>query len=86
MASLSVAGIFYGGITWMSEKTHQKKINKLLYRINETAIGAVFNVNRRLGELILGTPLIKILNNMNVIKHFLKIIMVAKQHQHYIDN
>ena len=38
--------------------------------------------NSRLSELILGTPPIEILNNnnMNVIKHFLKIIMVAKQH------
>ena len=41
----------------------------------------MFNVNSRLSELILGTPPIEILNNMNVInKHFLKIIMVAKQH------
>ena len=71
--------IFYGGIIWMGEKT-KKKINKLLYRINKTAIGAVFNVDSRLSELILGTPPIEILNNMNVIKHFLKIIMVAKQH------
>ena len=64
----------------MSEK-NTKKINKLLYWINKTAIGAVFNVNSRLSELILGTPPIEILSNMNVInKHFLKIIMVAKQH------
>ena len=51
-----------------------------MYRINKTTIGAVFNVNSRLSELILGTPPIEILNNMNVIKHFLKIIMVAKQY------
>ena len=63
----------------MSEK-NTKKINKLLNQISKTAIGAVFNVNSRLSELILGTPPIEILNNMNVIKHFLKIIMVAKQH------
>ena len=61
--------IFYGGIIRMSEK-NTKKINKLLYQINKTAIGAAFNVNSRLSELILRTPPIEILNNMNVIKHF----------------
>ena len=40
----------------------------------------MFNINSRLSELILGTPPIEILNNMNVIKHFLEIIMIAKQH------
>ena len=70
--------ILWGHYT--DEWKKQKKIHKLLYRINKTAIGAVFNVNSRLSELILGTPPIEILNNMNVNRHFLKIIMVAKQH------
>ena len=48
-------------------------IEKLWYKITKAAIGAVFNIKQVLAEVILGLPPILLLNEINKVKHYLKL-------------
>ena len=72
--SLFLSSLFYGSHIWMNRK-NMKDINSLLYKILKTTIGAVFNVRQSIIEVILGLPPVHIQNQVNQIKHFLKVII-----------
>ena len=68
------SSLFYAGFIWINRKSIEE-INKLYYHILKVTIGSVFNIRLSLAEIILGIPPIHILNQTNMIKHYLKIIM-----------
>ena len=49
-----------------------KEINTLWYKIIKTTIGAVFNIKLSVGETILGLAPLQTVNQVNLIKHYLK--------------
>jgi hypothetical protein len=71
--TLFLSCLFYGSHLWMNQK-NMKDINSLYYKILKSTVGAVFNVRHSLTEIILGLPPVNIQNQVNQIKHYLKII------------
>ena len=67
--------IFYAGIVWINQKSLDE-ITSLYYKIIKSAIGAVFNVRKSIIEVILGIPPLELINQTNIIKHYLKILLV----------
>ena len=60
-----------------------------LVRIVEAIIGAIYNVNQSIAEVITGLPPLSIWNKMNSIKHYLKTFqhsLVSKRRQHGLQN
>ena len=72
--SLFLSCLFYGSHIWMNRR-NMKDINSLLYKILKTTVGAIFNVRQSISEVILGLPPVHIQNQVNQIKHYLKIII-----------
>ena len=70
--TLFLSIISYAGHIWMNE-VNIKEINKLWYHVIKSIIGAVFNVNHVIAEVILGVPPLLIQSRANNIKHFLKL-------------
>ena len=68
------SSLFYAGFIWINSKSIEE-INKLYYHILKVTIGSVFNIWTSLAEMILGIPPIHILNQTNLTKHYLKIII-----------
>ena len=64
----------YAGHIWINPR-NMKEINSLYYKILKSAVGAVLNIRQSYAEIILGLPPLHILNEVNKIKHFLKINM-----------
>ena len=65
--------MLYAGVVWMRE-TNMKEIQKLWYKISKSATGAVFNVNQPITEVIIGIPPPLLINDLNCVKHYLKLI------------
>ena len=63
---------FYGGMIWLDRK-NVADINKLWYTVSKTSLGATFNVDVELCEIILGLPPIDISNEMHGVTHYLKL-------------
>ena len=72
--TLLIPTLMYAGHIWINQK-NMNEINSLYYKIVKSSIGAVFNVRQSYAETILGLPPIQIVNEVNKVKHFLKIIM-----------
>ena len=70
----------YASHIWLNSK-NVKEINSLYYKILKSSIGAVLNIRHSYAEVILGLPPLHIMNEINSIKHFLKINMT----QHPVD-
>ena len=66
--------LLYAGHIWIS-KQNIIGINKLLYKILKSTVGAVFNIRQSLAEIILGIPPLHITLEMNRVKHYLKLQM-----------
>ena len=49
-------------------------INKLWYRVSKSAVGAVFNVQGAILEVILGVPPLQTMGRVISIKHYLKVL------------
>ena len=62
----------YAGLVWMSNK-NMAEIDSLWYKIIKSATGAVFNVRKSIAECITGIPPISLQNNINKVKHYLKL-------------
>lgn len=69
--ALFLSKLSYAGHIWMSTE-NMTEINSLWYKIIKAVTGAVFNINYKLAEVILGIPPIPIQTKINSIKHFLK--------------
>ena len=72
--TLFVSCLMYGSHIWMTQQ-NMKDINSLYYKLLKTTVGAVFNIKRSTAEIILGLPPLAIQNKINMIKHYLKIII-----------
>ena len=70
--TLFLSCLFYGSHIWINKK-NMKEINSLYYKMIKSAIGAVFNVRQSIIEVILGIAPIHIQNQINQIKHYLKV-------------
>ena len=68
--------LFYGGMIWMDRK-NVSNINKLWYTVLKTSLGATFNVKLELCEIILGLPPIDISDEIQGVKHFLKLNLIS---------
>ena len=72
--TLFVSCLMYGSHIWMTPQ-NMKEINSLYYKLLKTTVGPVFNIKRSIAEIILGLPPLAIQNKINMIKHYLKIII-----------
>ena len=72
--TLLLPTLFYASHIWMDKK-NMKDIDSLHYKIIKSAVGAVFNIRKTFAEILLGIPPITITNNINQIKHYLKLNM-----------
>ena len=63
--------LVHGGIVWMTTKNIQL-INGICYEILKQSIGAIYNVNQSIAEVITSLPPLSIWNKLNSIKHYLK--------------
>ena len=72
--TLFLPTLFYASHIWMT-KENMKDINTLYYKIIKAAVGAVFNIRLTFAEIILGIAPITITNDINQIKHILKLNM-----------
>ena len=64
--------IYYAGHLWITRKNLQE-IDKLWYKMTKSTIGAVFNISQTVSSLILGIPPLEVTNQINKIKHYLKL-------------
>ena len=62
----------YAGHIFMN-KENLGKINKLWYKILKSITGAVYNIKQEVAEIILGLPPLEVQNEINEVKHFLKL-------------
>ena len=67
------SSLFYGSMVWMKED-NTRELNGLIYKMSKSALGAVFHVSQVNTEVILGLPPFWIVNKVNSVKHYLKLI------------
>ena len=72
LQTIFLSKLYYAGHVWINNKNVQD-INKLWYKIIKAATGAVFNIKQALAEVILGLPPLLLVNDINKVKHYLKI-------------
>ena len=72
--TLFISCMMYAGHIWMN-KANMNEINTLWYKIIKSTTGAIFNISRSTAEMILGLPPLHVQNQMNRIKHYLKLCM-----------
>ena len=72
--TLLIPTLMYAGHIWINHH-NIKEINSLYYKIIKSAVGAVFNIRQSFAEVILGLPPIQVVNEVNKVKHLLKINM-----------
>ena len=72
LRTLFLSTLLYASHIWMTPR-NMKEINKFYYKMLKSTVGAVFNVKQSLCEIILGIPPIHIQNQINKLKHYLKI-------------
>ena len=63
--------LFYGSLIWQNN-TNLTQLNKLRYKVAKSAVGAVFNVQPAIAEVILGVPPIAVSGRILAVKHYLK--------------
>ena len=76
--------LFYGSLIWMTD-SNMTEIERLWGKIAKTAVGAIFNVNHCILEVILGVVPLQIQNQMIKLKHFLKAITVESGSDNYLE-
>ena len=72
--TLFLPTLLYAGHIWINHR-NMKEINSLYYKILKSTVGAVFNIRQSYAEIILGLPPIKVVTEINKVKHNLKIHM-----------
>ena len=63
------------------------ELNKLWYKVAKSAIGAVFNVQHTIAEIILGIPPLSITGRILVVKHYLKALSMPNDiHRNFLES
>ena len=70
--TIFISIIQYCGHIWYSPKTSED-IDRLWNKLIKSAVGAIFNIQTSVGEVILGVPPLSIQTTTNRIKHYLKL-------------
>ena len=65
------SSLFYGSLVWQTN-ANLMQLNKLWYKVAKSAIGAVFNVQHTIAEVILGVPPLSVMGRVLAVKHYLK--------------
>ena len=65
------SSLFYGSLVWQTN-VNLIQLNKLWYKVAKSAIGAVFNVQHTIAEVILGVPPLSVMGRVLAVKHYLK--------------
>ena len=73
LKTIMFSSLFYGSMVWMKED-NTRELNGLIYKMSKSALGAVFHVSQVNTEVILGLPPFWIVNKVNSVKHYLKLI------------
>ena len=63
--------LFYGSLIWQNN-TNLAQLNKFWYKLAKSAVGAVFNVQHAIAEVILGVPPLAVSGRILAVKHYLK--------------
>ena len=74
LRTLFLPTLMYAGHIWINLQ-NLKEINTLYYKMVKSSIGAVLNIRQSYAEVILGLPPLSIVNEINKMKHLLKINM-----------
>ena len=82
LRTLFLSKIWYADHIWQTMR-NMAEINKLLYRMMKSIIGAVLNIKQNIAEIILGIPPIHIQTKIHSVKHFLKINNTPVQNDAY---
>jgi len=70
--------MFYAGLVWLTPTTLEN-MKQIWYKVNKTAVGAVFNVSQTLCEILNGLAPLRIQNSINRVKHYLKLLMFSPE-------
>ena len=70
--TIFISIIQYCGHIWLSPK-NSEDIEKIWNKLIKSAVGAVFNLQTSIGEVILGVPPLNIHTSTNRVKHYLKL-------------
>ena len=73
--------LFYGSLVWQTN-ANLMQLNKLWYKVAKSAIGAVFNVQQTIAEVILGVPPLSVTGRILSVKHYLKALCTSSDDVH----
>ena len=65
------SSLFYSSLVWQTN-ANLVQLNKLWYKVAKSTIGAVFNVQHTIAEVILGVPPLSVTGRVLAVKHYLK--------------
>ena len=66
------SSLFYGSLIWQTN-ANMLELNKLWHKVAKSAVGAVFNVQNAILEVIRGIPQLWVTNRILSVKHYLKV-------------
>ena len=75
------SSLFYASLVWQNT-ANMAELNKLWYKVSKSAVGAVFNVQGSILEIILGIPPLDITNRILTTKHYLKVLSSKEGETH----
>jgi hypothetical protein len=70
--TIMFSSLFYGCMVWMTN-ANMASIHSLWYKVAKSALGAVYNVQNALLEVILGVPPLQVAKRIITTKHYLKV-------------
>ena len=81
------SSLFYASLVWQNS-ANMVELNKLWYKVSKSAVGAVFNVQGSILEVILGIPPLDVANRVFTTKHYLKVLgsREGETHREFILN
>ena len=81
--SVLLSSVFYGCSIWMTD-ANILKIDRLWCKIAKTAVGAIFNVNQSVLEVIMGIPPLQVQKHIITMKHYLKAVTADRDSDNYL--
>jgi hypothetical protein len=79
--TIMFSSLFYGSFIWQTN-ANMADLNRLWYKVAKSAVGAVFNVQHTILEVILGVPSLTVTSRILAVKHYLKVLNSSEQDIH----
>ena len=73
--------LFYGSLVWQTN-ANLMQLNRIWYKVAKSAIGAVFNVQQAIAEVVLGVPPLSVMGRIVSVKHYLKALCTSPDDIH----